>query len=68
MGDVKLMAAAGFLLGWQGSIIAFVIGILLGGLCGATLLISRLRSAREHFAFGPCLSIGIFAAFVGIVI
>ncbi|MDR2610328.1 MAG: A24 family peptidase [Clostridiales Family XIII bacterium] len=62
MGDVKLMAAAGFLLGWRYAISAFLLGILLGGIYGAVLLISRRRSAREHFAFGPCLAVGIITA------
>jgi leader peptidase (prepilin peptidase)/N-methyltransferase len=62
MGDVKLMAAAGFLLGWRHALAAFVIGVLIGGIYGVILLISRRRSAKEHFAFGPCLAVGIITA------
>jgi len=61
-GDIKLMAAAGLLLGWQGNIVAFFIGILLGGFYGIYLLAKRKKGRKEHFAFGPCLCVGIFAA------
>jgi leader peptidase (prepilin peptidase)/N-methyltransferase len=62
MGDIKLMAAAGFLLGWQNTLVAFFIGILLGGGYGIFLLASKKKEKNEHFAFGPCLAIGIFFA------
>ena len=61
-GDIKLMAAAGFLLGWQSAIIATFIGIILGGIYGIILLARRKKGRKEHFAFGPCLAVGIFAA------
>jgi leader peptidase (prepilin peptidase)/N-methyltransferase len=59
-GDVKLMAAAGFLVGWQNALLAFVIGILLGGIYGICALIRRKKGRKDHFAFGPCLSVGIY--------
>jgi leader peptidase (prepilin peptidase)/N-methyltransferase len=61
-GDIKLMAAAGLLLGWQNTLLAFFVGIILGGLYGAALLVSGRRGWKEHFAFGPCLCVGILAA------
>ena len=61
-GDVKLMAAAGFLLGWQATLVAAFIGITLGGGYGIYLLASHKKGAKEHFAFGPFLCIGIAAA------
>jgi len=63
-GDVKLMAAAGFLLGWQNAIVATFIGIIIGGIYGIMLLIRRKKGRKEHFAFGPCLAIGIFTALI----
>jgi leader peptidase (prepilin peptidase)/N-methyltransferase len=61
-GDVKLMAAAGFLLGWQGALVATFIGILIGGAWGVYLLASGKKGAKGHFAFGPALCAGITVA------
>ena len=66
-GDIKMMAASGILLGWKGNLAAFFIGLIIGGVYGAFLLISGKKGRKEHFAFGPCLSIGIFvSAYAGI--
>lgn len=62
LGDVFLMIAAGFLLGWQAALIALFIGLIIGGVYGAGLLISRKKGRKDHFAFGPCLAAGIFAS------
>ncbi len=58
-GDIKLMAAAGFLLGWKKNLIGFFIGLILGALYGVILLIRRKKGKKEHFAFGPFLSVGL---------
>ena len=60
-GDIKMMASAGFLLGWQNAIVATFIGIILGGIYGIILLILEKKGKKEHFAFGPCLAVGIFS-------
>lgn len=66
-GDIKMMAASGILLGWKGNLAAFFIGLIIGGVYGAFLLIRGKKGRKEHFAFGPCLSIGIFvSAYAGI--
>lgn len=65
-GDIKLMFAAGFFLGWKATVIAFFIGLVIGGCQGAILLIRRKKGKDEHFAFGPALSVGLMiATFVG---
>lgn len=61
-GDIKMMAAAGFLLGWQNAILATFIGIIIGGVYGIILLARRKKGRKEHFAFGPALAIGVFTA------
>lgn len=58
-GDIKMMAAVGILLGWKGTVMAFLIGLLLGGGYGAYVLITKKMGRKEHFAFGPFLAIGI---------
>ena len=57
-GDIKLMAAAGLLLGFDKIILAFVIGCVVGSI----LHIIRMKlSGKNHMlAFGPYLSIGIW--------
>ena len=64
-GDIKLMAAAGLLLGWKLAILAFLIGCVLG----SVIHVIRMRvadakgSKAEHvLAMGPYLSAGIFIA------
>jgi len=64
-GDVKLMAAAGLLLGWQQLLVAAFIGIILGGGYGVLVLATGKKDRKEHFAFGPALCIGIAAAMFG---
>lgn len=57
-GDIKLMAAAGLLLGWQKILFVMVIGALLGVFIhGLKMAITKEKSL---LAFGPYLSMGIF--------
>lgn len=63
-GDVKLMAAAGFLLGWKGNLAAFLIGIITGGIYCIFMLARRKKGRKDYFAFGPFLCIGIAVAFI----
>jgi leader peptidase (prepilin peptidase)/N-methyltransferase len=62
LGDVFLMAAAGFLLGWKNALAALFIGIIIGGAYGIYALARRKKKRHDHFAFGPCLAAGIFAS------
>ena len=63
MGDVKLVAAAGLLLGWPNMILA----VLIGSLSGAVIQSVRMKhGAGRKLAFGPYLAAGIwFAALAG---
>lgn len=58
-GDIKLMFAAGFFLGWKQTVVGFFIGLILGGIYGIICLIKRKKGKKEHFAFGPFLSVGL---------
>lgn len=59
-GDVKLMAAAGLLIGFKNIILALVLGCILGSI----IHIARMKiQKKDHvLAFGPYLSAGIFIA------
>ena len=61
-GDVKLMFAAGALLGWVNIILAGFIGIVIAGVYASYLLINRKNGRKDHIAFGPYLCMGIYVA------
>jgi leader peptidase (prepilin peptidase)/N-methyltransferase len=61
-GDIKLMAAAGLILGWQGNILAFVLGCILGSVIHLTRMYIANRQGKEanhQLALGPYLAAGI---------
>ena len=59
-GDIKLMAVAGFMLGWDHTLLAAFIGLLLGGAVAVVLLAKK--TPDKHMPFGPYLCIGIMTA------
>lgn len=56
-GDVKLMAAAGLLLGWQRIVLAFFLGCVIGSVLHVARM--KLAGAGRALAMGPYLSAGI---------
>lgn len=65
-GDVKLMAAAGFVLGWK----AVIVSLFVAAFCGVIYSIGRKIVSKKAMSgvipFGPFLSMGImFSAFLG---
>lgn len=59
-GDIKLLASAGLLLGWQNIILAFLLGCIIGAVIH--LIRMRFAGADRVLAFGPYLAAGIFIA------
>ena len=59
-GDVKLMGAAGLLLGWQNAIVAFLLGCIVASVIH--LIRMKVSNAEHRLAMGPYLSVGIFLA------
>lgn len=59
-GDIKLMAAAGLLIGVKNVILAFIIGCVLGSVIHVIRM--KVSKADHVLAFGPYLAVGIFAA------
>lgn len=57
-GDIKLMGAAGLLLGWKHIIFALVLGCIIGSVIHLTLM--KIKGKGRVLAFGPYLSVGIF--------
>lgn len=61
-GDVKLMGAAGLFLGWKESILAFLLGCILGSIIHITRMkiqASKGKEVTNVLAMGPYLSMGI---------
>lgn len=59
-GDVKLMAAAGLLLGWKNIILALILGCMIGSV--VHLLRMKISHADKVLAMGPYLAVGIVIA------
>ena len=59
-GDIKLMAGAGLLLGWELILLAFFIGCVLAGFIHPIRM--RVNHLSRVLAFGPYLSVGIVIA------
>lgn len=57
LGDVKLLAAAGLLLGWRRILLALALGSIIGT---AVHLARMCRGAGRRLAFGPYLAAGIW--------
>lgn len=62
LGDIKLMAAAGLLLGWKEIIVALMVGSIVGSLIGVTLILLKVNKWKQLIAFGPFLTVGIMIA------
>jgi leader peptidase (prepilin peptidase)/N-methyltransferase len=67
MGDVKLLAMIGALIGWQGVLFTIFIGSLAGSLIGFILVFAqRRKDLKLAVPFGPFLSVGaILYVFAG---
>lgn len=61
-GDIKLMAAAGFLLGWQNIILALMAGALIGVIYLGITRSLKKGDMKKAVPFGPHLAAGIFVA------
>jgi leader peptidase (prepilin peptidase) / N-methyltransferase len=58
-GDVKLWAAAGAFLGWQGAVFGLAVAVLVGAVLGVA---HKLRGGESMIPFGPSLAFGALVA------
>ena len=58
-GDVKLAAAAGFMLGWQKLIFAILIASVVGSIVLLILKFVRNDDKNKEYPFGPFISAGV---------
>lgn len=61
-GDIKLMAASGFLLGWQSIVFAMLLGLAAGSVYSIGMMAAGKLTRKNHIALGPFLAIGLAAA------
>lgn len=60
MGDVKLMAAVGILLGYKGVLLAAFVGIVVGCFAAIFLKFTNKKGWKSEMAFGPYLCVGTY--------
>jgi len=60
LGDVKLGTLLGLVFGWPLVLINLWLSVVIGGLVGATLVLSGRMKLTSQIAFGPFLIVGFF--------
>ena len=58
-GDVKLMAALGFMFGIKYTLVITLLSFLFGAIIGGTLLIIRKKDTESYIPFGPFIVIAV---------
>lgn len=58
LGDVKLFALLGWVIGFPNVILAFMLACLLGTVVGGLLIVFRIVHKKQPFPFGPSLAAG----------
>jgi leader peptidase (prepilin peptidase)/N-methyltransferase len=66
-GDVKFMAACGFLLGVKGGFVACIIGLMLAVVINSIYYKIKSKDKNISFALAPYLGIGCFMAYLKII-
>ena len=65
-GDIKFIAAAGALLGWQKVLLVIFLGAILGSIIGLALMVAQKKDRKSQIPFGPFLAVGtLIAIFFG---
>lgn len=62
MGDAKLAAFTGLVLGWRGQLVAFFLAFLAGSIAGVAVMASGRGDRKTRIPFGPFLSLGALAS------
>lgn len=61
-GDIKLLAVAGFGLGYKNIILAFIVALIVTGVFLCVQVIKKKYNKKAHIAFGQFLAVGIATA------
>ena len=57
-GDIKMMAALGFLFGLSQTLLLTFLSFVLGGILSGLLLAFKIKKRKDHIPFGPFICIG----------
>jgi leader peptidase (prepilin peptidase) / N-methyltransferase len=63
VGDIKLAAFMGLILGYPGILVALFLAFFTGAIMGVGLIISGKKKLSSEIPFGPFLTVGTFLAF-----
>lgn len=63
-GDIKLLAAAGFFIGWKLVVLGLLIGIICGAFISCILIALKIKGRKDFIPFGPFLAIGFYFAVI----
>jgi leader peptidase (prepilin peptidase)/N-methyltransferase len=64
LGDVKMAALMGIMLGYPNVLVAIFLAIIAGGLMAIVLLVSRKKGRKQAIPFGPFLALGTVLALI----
>ncbi|MGB9866679.1 MAG: prepilin peptidase [Bacillota bacterium] len=64
LGDVKMSAVIGLVLGPAQSVVAFILAVFAGAATGLALMLARGSGFKERIAFGPFLTLGCITSMV----
>jgi len=59
-GDIKIMAALGFLFGFTQTLVLIFFSFIIGGVMSGLLLVLKLKKRKDHIPFGPFICIAAF--------
>ncbi len=59
MGDLKLIAALGFLLGWPDIAFTTLASFIIGGIVGVVLMLRNQKTMKDALPFGPFIVLGV---------
>ena len=62
MGDVKLLAPVGLLLGWRLTIVALLVSVIIAAVTSLVLMIFKKVEGKSAVAFGPFISLSTIIA------
>lgn len=65
-GDIEIAMISGLFLGLRLSILMIALSFVIGGLIGALLIVTRIKSRKDYIAFGPFIAIAsLINIFIG---
>lgn len=63
LGDVKLAAALGLLMGWPDIALALILAFITGAVLSLALIFAKRKSMKDFVPFGPFIALGVVLVF-----